>query len=71
MIYEVIRELNAMFTGADDPPLETVIERDELVGSVGAELVEPLSKSFTMASISMSQHRSLAVWWSYEFTRPA
>ena len=42
MIYEVVRELNAMFTGADDPPLETVIERDELVGSVGAELVEPL-----------------------------
>lgn len=29
MIHEVIRELDAMFTGADDPPLDVVIERGE------------------------------------------
>ena len=29
MIHEIIRELDVMFTGADDPPLETVVERGE------------------------------------------
>ena len=29
MIHEIIRDLDAMFTGADDPPLATVIERGE------------------------------------------
>lgn len=29
MIHEIIRDLDAMFTGADDPPLEAVVERGE------------------------------------------